>query len=443
MTNLLNFIIVQINRRSTRTAPDDDFNLYLTILVVIAVIVIFWFLYYANIFLWLRAKASKVKISPTDLVILRYKKIPVDKILMFMIMAQEAGVSLDANELSRLYLAQENEALAIKSILEISENMIKAHNAGLNLSLKEAIDYYLAKVDIKHIIKDLILAHNAHVSFTLKELAEQYLAHVDTHVLVHAMIVAHDGDLHNVTKKMLIKHYHAGGDIKAVVEAVVAAKNADEELEVHDHLRLDFASAANIDLAGINIKQAVKDAIDFKVIQTEPISAFAIDGVQLTMSAKITIRPKIRKIVKGAGEDTVLARVNEAIVSEIGSIESHHKILESPYEVAQSVEQKKELFEDTAYDVRSIDISNIEVGKDIRAELKTERAKAKLAEAKAYSAHVESEVSKAMADAFRDGKFSIHDYHNMKNIEADTEMRERIGQKRRNTPNDKNDENKH
>lgn len=416
----------------------------IAVISIIAILTIV-FLIYSNIGLWLQAKASGVKISLYQLGIMRYKKVPPEMVVKELIKAKESKLDLLQRDIVALYLAigsldqEEMKDKGIKPEREVEKLVdltIKAHNAGLkSIELDELIKQYLAKVDVERVIRSLIYAHNSHLKITLNELAEHSLAHINVEELVHSLIAAHGAHIHDISQIMLAQHHHAGGHMLKVVNAIVAAKNADTELEDENKLRLNFEIAANIDLAGIDIEEAVQDAINFKVLYTEPISAFAIDGIQLTMKCRVTVRPKIRKMVRGAGKETVLARINEAIVSEIGSTVSHHKILQNPYELADKVETKKNLFEDTVYQVISIDISNIDVGKDIQSQIKKEKADADLAAARAYHLQIESEVQKAMADAFRDGNLSVHDYHRIKNTEADTDMRGAIAKTPPKDPN--------
>lgn len=492
------------------------------ITIIFIVVMFLWFLWYANINLWLKAKASKVIIGTHELALMRYKGVPPKVIVNHMIKAKEAQLDLPQEDLVSLYIAAEKEDDK-GAVVKVVNAMIMAYNAGLQLKLKELVKQYLAKVDIEKVIKSLILAHNSHIQTTLKELSEYYLAHVNieelieiyikamsAHMLtvtmknlvhyhhakvnikelVDALVIAKDGGLiykhkrklvedtdqkHNdrtentgrtnghQNKKQdnnnahqkgedahgeqhhtahinpqdkkdeqtfldtLVEHHHSGGSMRNVVTAVVSAKNADSELD-DPKMKLDLSleAAMNIDLAGVDLLKAVNEAIKFKVVETEPIRAYAGDGIELTMKCRVTIRPKIRRIIKGAGEDTILARINENIVTQIGLTRTHRLILESPYKLADDVEKQKELFEDTAYDLISIDISDVEVGNDIEAKLKSLKAKADYEEERVRRLHIESEVSKAMADAFRDGSFSVKDYYKLKNKEADTKLRDSL-----------------
>lgn len=237
-------------------------------------------------------------------------------------------------------------------------------------------------------------------------------------------------------------HFLAGGDVKNVVTALISADKANIEL--------DFKVAAAIDLAGRDVYDAVQMSVIPKVIDTPPVTAVAKDGIQLIAKARITVRTNIKQLVGGAGEDTILARVGEGVVSSIGSASSHKAVLENPDSISKLV-LAKGLDAGTAYEILSIDIADIDIGKNIGAELQTDQAeadkkiaqaraeerramavaleqemKAKAQEARAAVILAEAEVPKAMSQAFRDGNLGIMDYLKMKNIEADTDMRDSI-----------------
>jgi uncharacterized protein YqfA (UPF0365 family) len=237
-------------------------------------------------------------------------------------------------------------------------------------------------------------------------------------------------------------HYMAGGHVMRVVQALIAADKAG--------IPLTFKRAAAIDLAGRNVLEAVQMSVNPKVIETPMVAAMAVDGIQLKAVARVTVRANLDKLVGGAGEDTILARVGEGIVSTIGSARSHKNVLENPDQISKTV-LSKGLDSGTAFDILSIDIADVDVGKNIGAELETDRAEAdkKIAQAKAEERRamaiateqemvarvaemrakvVESEaaIPMAIAEAFRSGNLGVMDYYNMKNVTADTQMRERI-----------------
>lgn len=237
-------------------------------------------------------------------------------------------------------------------------------------------------------------------------------------------------------------HYMAGGHVQRVVQALIAADKAN--------IPLNFKRAAAIDLAGRNVLEAVQMSVNPKVIETPRVAAMAVDGIQLMAIARVTVRANLDKLVGGAGEETILARVGEGIVSTIGSARNHKSVLENPDQISKTV-LTKGLDSGTAYDILSIDIMDVDVGKNIGAELETDRAEAdkKIAQAKAEErramaiaqeqemiarvaemrakvVEMEAQVPQAMADAFRAGRLGVMDYYNMKNVVADTSMRESI-----------------
>lgn len=291
-----------------------------------------------------------------------------------------------------------------------------------------------------------IRAKMSNVKIGLYQLVLMRLKKVSPQKVIHEMIKAAEAGIH-IPYYKLVSHVLAGGSISKTVDAVISAKNADAELEGEQKLNLDFDTAANIDLADYDVAKAVHDAIHYRVAETEPVRAFALDGIELTMKCKVTMRPRIKRIVGGVSSATVLARVNEAVVTAIGNTPTHLEVLRSPYLIAEKVLSQKNLFVDTAYDVFSIDISDIEIGKDIHAELEVERARARkeTAEAERHEAvtmeqkmrakaeearvrvlEAEREVQRAMAAAFLEGTIDIQKYHEIQNTIADTKMRESI-----------------
>ena len=237
-------------------------------------------------------------------------------------------------------------------------------------------------------------------------------------------------------------HYLAKGNVTKVIMALISANKAN--------IPIDFKMASAIDLAGRDVLEAVQMSVNPKVINTPPVTAVAKDGIQLIAKARVTVRANIKQLVGGAGEETILARVGEGIVSSIGSSESHKSVLKNPDSISKLV-LNKGLDAGTAYEILSIDIADIDVGKNIGAVLQMDQAdadkniaqaraeerramavaleqemKAKAQEARAKVIEAEAQVPMAMAEAFRSGNLGIMDYYRMKNIQADTDMREKI-----------------
>ncbi|MGL5226750.1 MAG: flotillin-like protein FloA [Bacteroidales bacterium] len=280
------------------------------------------------------------------------------------------------------------------------------------------------------------------VHISLLQLMLMRFRKVPPSVIARAMIEAHKAGLKNLTRDELEAHYLAGGHVERVVHALVSASKAN--------IDLNFQMATAIDLAGRDVFLAVQMSVNPKVIDTPPVAAVAKDGIQLIAKARVTVRANIKQLVGGAGEDTILARVGEGIVSSIGSSASHKTVLENPDSISKLV-LKKGLDSGTAFEILSIDIADMDIGKNIGAVLQMDQAqadkniaqakaeerramaialeqemKAKAEEARAKVIEAEAEVPKAMAEAFRSGNLGIMDYYKMKNLEADTTMRETI-----------------
>ncbi|KPL16805.1 MAG: hypothetical protein AMS26_03075 [Bacteroides sp. SM23_62] len=268
---------------------------------------------------------------------------------------------------------------------------------------------------------------------------------VPPNIIVRAMIEAHKAGLRQIKRDELEAHYLAGGHVEKVVHALVSANKANIELT--------FQMATAIDLAGRDVLEAVQMSVNPKVIDTPPVAAVAKDGIQLIAKARVTVRANIRQLVGGAGEETVLARVGEGIVSSIGSADSHKAVLENPDSISKVVLEKG-LDAGTAFEILSIDIADVDIGKNIGATLQMDQAQAdkniaqakaeerramavaleqemvaKAQEARAKVIEAEVEIPLAMADAFRQGNLGIMDYYKFQNIQADTDMRESISGK--------------
>lgn len=280
------------------------------------------------------------------------------------------------------------------------------------------------------------------VRISLLQLVLMRIRKVPPQVIVRAMIESHKAGIQSVSRDELEAHYLAGGHVEQVVHALVSASKAN--------IDLSFQMATAIDLAGRDVFEAVQMSVNPKVINTPPVTAVAKDGIQLVAKARVTVRANIRQLVGGAGEDTVLARVGEGIVSSIGSSANHKAVLENPDFISKVVLDKG-LDAGTAFEILSIDIADIDIGKNIGAVLQTDQAEAdkkiaqakaeerramavaleqeniaKAQEARANVIQAEAEVPLAMADAFRKGNMGVMDYYKLHNIQADTDMREAI-----------------
>ncbi|SHK79569.1 flotillin-like protein FloA [Desulforamulus aeronauticus] len=279
------------------------------------------------------------------------------------------------------------------------------------------------------------------------------LRRVPPATIVNALIKADKAGL-NITVDQLEAHYLAGGNVDRVVDALIAAERAN--------IPLIFERAAAIDLAGRNVLEAVQMSVNPKVIETPVISAVAKDGIELKAVARVTVRANIDRLVGGAGEETVIARVGEGVVTSVGSAESHKMVLENPDSISKTV-LSKGLDAGTAFEILSIDIADVDIGRNIGAQLQTDQAeadkniaqakaeerramavaqeqemKARVQEMRAKVVEAEAEVPRAMAEAFRSGRLGVMDYYNMQNVLADTKMREAIS-----NPNSGKEKEKH
>ncbi|HYW10579.1 MAG TPA: flotillin-like protein FloA [Longimicrobium sp.] len=272
----------------------------------------------------------------------------------------------------------------------------------------------------------------------LAQLFAMRLRRVNPARIVHPLITAHKADL-PLDAGQLEGHFLAGGNVERVVQALIAAQKAG--------ITLNFQQATAIDLAGRDVLEAVQTSVNPKVISTPRVAAMAKDGIQLIAIARVTVRANINRLVGGAGEETILARVGEGIVSTIGSAVSHKAVLENPDNISKTV-LSKGLDAGTAFEILSIDIADVDVGKNIGAELQTDQAeadkriaqaraeerramavaleqenRARVEEARAKVVEAEAQVPLAIAEAFRQGNLGVMDYARYQNMQSDTGMR--------------------
>jgi uncharacterized protein YqfA (UPF0365 family) len=281
----------------------------------------------------------------------------------------------------------------------------------------------------------------AGVKVSLLSLVAMRLRRVPPHRIILPLIKADKAGI-DISQDQLEAHFLAGGNIDRVVDALIAADKAG--------IALPFDRAAAIDLAGRDVLDAVKVSVNPRVIQTPNVSAVAKDGIELISTARVTVRANLERLVGGAGEETIIARVGEGIVSSIGSTDTHKRVLENPDVISKTV-LAKGLDAGTAFEILSIDIADVNVGRNIGAELQTDQAEAdkRVAQAKAEErramavaaeqenrAHVEAmrakvveaeaQVPLAIAEAFKKGNLGVMDYYNLRNIQSDTDMRAQI-----------------
>ena len=287
-----------------------------------------------------------------------------------------------------------------------------------------------------------ISARASGVKVSIGSLVGMRIRRITPSKLVYPLIKATKAGL-DVTLSKMEAHYLAGGNIDRVINALIAAQRAD--------IPLEFEQACAIDLAGRDVLQAVQMSVNPRVIETPAVAAIAKDGIELRAKARVTVRANIERLVGGAGEETIIARVGEGIVTTIGSSEAHTAVLENPDMISQTV-LNKGLDAGTAFEILSIDIADVDVGRNVGAQLQMDQAeadrriaqakaeerramavaqeqemKAKVQEMRALVVQSEAEVPHAMAEALRSGKLGVMDYYQMQNTIADTSMRESIG----------------
>ncbi len=283
-----------------------------------------------------------------------------------------------------------------------------------------------------------ITAYFSGVKLRISDLIGMRLRRVAPSMIVQPMIKATKAGL-DINISELEAHYLAGGDINQVIDALIAAQRANIDLE--------FEQAAAIDLAGRNVFEAVQVSVNPKVIETPIIAGVAMNGIEVKAKAKVTVRANIERLVGGAGEETIIARVGEGIVTTVGSAKAHSQVLENPDSISQTI-LRKGLDSGTAFEILSIDIADVDVGRNVGAKLQAEQAEAdkRVAQAKAEEkrslavaeeqemiaevqrqrakvVEAEAQVPLAMAEALRSGNVGVMDYYRMKNITADTDMR--------------------
>lgn len=300
-----------------------------------------------------------------------------------------------------------------------------------------------------------VTAYFSGTKVTIGDLVGMRLRRVTPSRIVNPLIKATKAGL-DLTTNDLEAHHLAGGNINTVVDALIAAQRANIDLE--------FEQAAAIDLAGRNVFEAVQVSVNPKVIETPIISGVAMNGIEVKAKAKVTVRANIERLVGGAGEETIIARVGEGIVTTVGSAVKHTEVLENPDSISQTI-LRKGLDSGTAFEILSIDIADVDVGRNIGAKLQADQATAdkKIAQAKAEERRAfavaqeqemlaevqrmrakvieaEAEVPLAIAEAFKKGNLGVMDYYNLRNVQSDTSMRESIAREQSVSQSEKLDE---
>lgn len=325
---------------------------------------------------------------------------------------------------------------------------LQARSSGVKITFFGLVGMTLKKVNTGVIVNSLIMAQKAGLNVDLDFLEQHYLSRGNVPILAQSLVMGHQSGL-KIRPDALAAHILAGGDASAVVRALIAAERASIEL--------DFDRACAIDLAGRNIVDAVNTSVDPRVIDCprgdggkSTLDAVAKDGIQVRAKARVTVRTNIKQLIGGATDETIIARVGEGIVSAIGSSTTYSQVLENPDLISNAV-LSKGLDAGTAFEILSIDIADVDVGENIGAKLDIDRAdarkqvaqadaekraaearasqaeqEARISEKRALVVEAEAEVPRAIAEAFRAGNLGIMDYYRLKNIQADTDMRDSI-----------------
>jgi uncharacterized protein YqfA (UPF0365 family) len=385
--------------------------------VVIVLLLIFGAIVISFLNLWIQAFAAGAHVTFIELVGMKFRKVNAALVVELRITAMQAGIDLPVRGLEAHYLALGGRGKGEQFLPIVVRCLITAHKAGIRMESRDLEAFQLANGDVQVVVFALVASHKAGLPVTLGQLQAHYLAH---------------------------------GHVENVVTALIAAMRAG--------IPLDFQGAAAIDLAGRDVEDAVHTSVNPKVIDCpipvgdkDTVAGVAKDGIEVRAKARVTVRTNIARLIGGATEQTIIARVGEGIVSTIGSSASHKEVLEDPGRIAKVVLDKG-LDAGTSYEILSIDIADVDIGANIGARLQTDQAeadkkvgqakaeerralafaqeqemKARTQEMRAEVVRAEAEIPRAIAEAFRAGRLGIMDYYRLKNIQADTSMRESIG----------------
>jgi len=382
----------------------------LLLLVLLAVIISFFNL-------WIQAFAAGARVTFIELIGMKLRRVYSQLIVELRITAKQAGIELPVRALEAHYLAIGGRGKGEQFLPIVVRSLITAHKAGIKLESRDLESFQLANGDVTTVVNSMVAAHKAGLGVELGQLQAHYLAH---------------------------------GHVEKVVTALISAKRAG--------IPMDFQRAAAIDLAGRDVEDAVHTSVNPKVIDCprptagkDTVSGVAKDGIEVKAKARVTVRTNIDRLIGGATEETIIARVGEGIVTTIGSSASHKEVLENPDRISKTVLDKG-LDAGTAYEILSIDIADVDIGQNIGARLQTDQAdadkkvgQAKAAERRALAeareqemkaltqenrakvVEAEAQIPLAISQAFREGNLGIMDYYRLRNIQADTQMRQSIG----------------
>lgn len=435
-TNKAYFLIILIantliscGQEASKTQNSEGLDFFTAILIIIGIIglVVLNFVFFKYIFpvgLWFRALIAGVRVSPKSFFNMYIQKVPADVIVENLIKAKKANLEIPIKKLIDYYLATIEIPILV-------EKMIKCKNANVNLTIDQLAKIILAKQDVDNFIDAFIMIEAADIKTNFDELYNYLLTGANIKRIVKNKIETKNAGF-PVEFKDIVAHELAGGNVEKTVSAYIAAKKAN----LPD---VEFNDVAEIDLAGYDVVEIVQNAIIPRVVEGDIVRAIARDGVEVTMKLKVTLRARLKYIVGNPDENTILARINESLATEIGLSESHLKVLESPFELAEKVE-KKHLDQGTAFEVLSIDVSDLSIGRDFHAILVTDRAKAEAEKANVEILKAEEKLKKAIAAAFLDGKITVEEYERLLNLQADTKMRNSFAQQFSDKENEEGEE---
>jgi len=391
--------------------------LWIPIIVGVLVLLVLLAVIFSFFNLWIQAFAAGARVTFIELIGMKFRRVNSSLIVEQRITAKQAGIDLPVRGLEAHYLALGGRGIGEKYLPIVVRSLITAHKAGLKIEPRDLESFQLANGDVGVVVNAHVAAHKAGIVIEVGQLQAHFLAR---------------------------------GRVEKVVNALIAAMRAG--------IPLDFQRAAAIDLAGRDVEEAVATSVNPKVIDCpratagkDTVAGVAKDGIEVKAKARVTVRANIDRLIGGATEETIIARVGEGIVTTIGSASSHKEVLENPDRISKTV-LSKGLDAGTAFEILSIDIADVDIGANIGARLQTDQAEAdkKVAQAKAEErralafaeeqemkartqemrakvVEAEAEIPLAIAESFRSGHLGIMDYYRLRNIQADTTMRQAIG----------------
>jgi len=429
---LLQFACTEGENVSENTNSEAGITFWTGLVIVLLIIgvvalSVFVFRYIFPVGLWFKAWVAGIRLGPRAFFNMYIQKIPAELIINNIIKAKKANLLLEIKKLENYYLAKID-------IEKLVEQLIKAQNANVSITIDQIAKVALAKLNVSEFIDALVLANAAGVNTNYDELLKYQLAGADIVRAIKNKIETKNANF-PVELKDIVEHILSGGNIEETIAAYISAKKSN----LPD---VDFETVASIDLAGYKVGSVVQNAIIPRVVEGDILKGISKDRIEISMRVKVTLRAKLKYIVGNPDENTIVARINESLSTEIGLAKSHLDVIENAFKLAQIVE-KKGLDEGTAFEILSIDVSDISIGRDFGAIHDMHRAKADAEKAKVDILKADEKLKKAIAAAFLDGKISVEQYEKLLNLQADTKMRESVSKEFINETDKENEENEH